>query len=386
MVSITPPHIDNLKIEDFLNLGKFGLKFRNLDKRDAYRLLRWAPMPIADLVAEWFENELLRATIAARGIFASFAGPWSAGTSVGLLMGSTLGSDGIAIQGGPGALTQSLARAASASGAEIRTNAAVRHIYLKKGEASSVVLESGEEIPAIAIVSNADPRQTFLKLVDATDLEPGFLGKVRAYRAAGCVAKVNLALSGLPNFSAIKNGSADLSGRIHIGPDIDYLERAFDAAKYGEFSPSPYLDITIPSVSDSTLAPSGAHVMSIHVQYAPYRLKDRDWNACRSELGEAVVKTVEDYAPNIRDLILHRQVITPLDLEQVCGLSGGHLYHGEHALDQMFAFRPLLGWAQYRTPIKGLYLCGSGTHPGGGITGAPGANASREVIKDLKQR
>jgi phytoene dehydrogenase-like protein len=249
-----------------------------------------------------------------------------------------------------------------------------------------VVLESGEEIVAGTVVSNGDPRRTFLEFLDATDFDPGFLTKVRAYRAVGCVAKVNLALSGLPAFSAIKNGTADLAGRIQIGPDTDYIERAFDAAKYGNFSELPYMDISIPSITDPSLAPSGSHVMSVHVQYAPYRLKSGDWQKRRDELGDAVVKALAAYAPNIRDLIVHRQVITPADLEEIYGLSGGHIFHGEHALDQLFAFRPLLGWAQYRTPIQGLYLCGSGTHPGGGITGAPGANASREIIKDLKSK
>jgi phytoene dehydrogenase-like protein len=340
-------------------------------------------MAVADLVAEWFENELLRAAIAARGIFGSLAGPWSAGTSTALLLEAALGGDAAAIRGGPGALTQTLAKAAAAAGAQIRTNAAVASIRLKDGAAASVVLESGEEIPANTIVSNADPRSTFLNLLDATDLEPGFLMKVRAYRAQGCVAKVNLALSGLPAFSGIGNGTSDLAGRIHIGPDIDYIERAFDAAKYGEFSAQPYMDISIPSLTDPSLAPAGSHVMSVHVQYAPYRLKQGDWNARRDQLGDAVVAALASYAPGIRDSIVHRQVITPLDMEQTYGLSGGHIFHGEHALDQLFAFRPFLGWAQYRTPIKGLYLCGSGTHPGGGITGAPGAIASQEIIKDL---
>jgi phytoene dehydrogenase-like protein len=207
---------------------------------------------------------------------------------------------------------------------------------------------------------------------------------MRSYRAAGVIAKVNLALSALPSFTDITNGSQDLSGHIQIGPDTDYLERAFDAAKYGDFSGQPALDIMIPSVLDSSLAPKGAHVMSILVQYAPYGLRNGDWNSRRDELGETVVRTLAEYAPKIRDLIVSRQVLTPLDIEQTFGLTAGHIFHGEHALDQMFAFRPLLGWARYRTPIEGLYLCGSGTHPGGGITGAPGSNASREIIKDLK--
>ena len=385
LISVTPPDVDKLKVDDYLSLGKFGLKFRGLEKKDAYRLIRWGPMAVADLVAEWFENELLRATFAASGIFGSLAGPWSAGTSVGLLLKAAFG-DTLSIRGGPGALTQALAGAASAAGAKIRTNADVTHIRVKDGKAASVVLASGEEILTDAVVSNADPRKTLLELVDATDLDPGFLLKVRSYRAIGCVAKVNLALTGLPEFSALKNGAAAIPDRIHIGPDIDYLERAFDAAKYGDFSAQPYMDIHIPSIADPSLAPAGSHVMSIHVQYAPYRLKTGDWNTRRDELGDTVIKALAAYAPRIGDLIRHRQVITPLDMERTYGLTGGHIFHGEHALDQLFAFRPLLGWAQYRTPIKGLYLCGSGTHPGGGITGAPGANASREIIKDLKSK
>jgi phytoene dehydrogenase-like protein len=373
-------------MKDYFNLGKLGLKFRGLEKKNAYRLLRWGPMAVADLAAEWFETELLRATIEARGIFGCFAGPRSAGTSLGLLMQGAFGGNPLFVRGGIGALTQALAKSASAAGAEIRTGVEVARIHVKDGKAESVVLATGEEIAALAVVSNADPHHTFLKLIEATDLDPGFLMKIRAYRAFGTVAKINLALSGLPAFSAAKNGVVDLSGRIHIGPDTDYIERAFDAAKYGDFSAQPYMDIAIPSLSDPSLAPKGAHVMSIHVQYAPYRLKAGDWKARRNELGAAVLKTLSSYAPNIQDLIVQRQILTPLDMEQTYGLSGGHIFHGEHALDQLFAFRPLLGWAQYRMPIQGLYLCGAGTHPGGGITGAPGANASREIIRDLKAR
>jgi len=386
LISKTPPDIDNLRIDDYLSLAKFGLSFRRLERKDSYRLLRWAPMAIADLVSEWFENELLRATIAARGIFGSFAGPWSAGTGAGLLLDAALDRNRVLVRGGPGALTHALAKAATAAGAQIRTDAGVIRIGVKNGRVSSVVLASGEEIAAKAAVSNADPRRTFLDLVDPADLDPGFLGKVRAYRAAGCVAKVNLALSALPAFSAIKDGAAALSGRIHIGPDIDYLEKAFDRAKYGDYSENPYLDVTVPSVADPSLAPAGAHVMSVHVQYAPYQLKNGDWNKRREEFADAVMKTLALHAPNLSRVIVGRQIITPFDMEQIYGLTGGHIFHGEHALDQLFAFRPFVGWAQYRTPIDGLYLCGAGTHPGGGITGAPGANASREIIAELKRK
>ncbi len=375
VLSMTPPSIDQPSKTDLWQLGKVGLAFRGLGKKDEYRLLRWGPMAVADLVGEWFETELLRATVAARGIHGAFAGPWSAGTSLGLLWqaatdGSAIGPS-VFFKGGMGALAQALADAAKSAGAEIRTSAEVERI-----DGAKVVLRSGEEVEARAVLSNADPRTTFLKLVDPVELEPNFLLKMRNYRAPGTVAKVNLTLSGLPSFHGVDDESK-LSGRIHIGPEIDYLERAFDAAKYGEFSREPYLDIAIRPREDK-------HVMSIHAQFAPYRLKEGDWTTRRDEFGDAVVKCLSAYAPNIADLILERQVITPLDLEQSYGLSGGHIHHGEQTLDQFFTFRPLIGWAQYRTPLKHLYLCGAGTHPGGGLTGLPGANAAREIARDFK--
>lgn len=391
LLTRTPPAIDKPSFGEVWHLGKVGLSFRGLGKKDAYRLLRWGPMAVADLVAEWFETELLRATVAARGIFGAFAGPWSAGTSTGLLWQAAMDSHAIApasfVRGGMGALTQVLAKAAREAGVEIRTAAEVERIQTSEDKVSKVVLQGGEEVSARAVVSNADPRTTFLKLIDPIDLDPNFLLKIRNYRATGISAKINLALSGLPTFTGIdeENAKSRLSGRIHIGPDIDYLERAFDAAKYGDYSPQPYMDLTIPSLTDPSLAPSGAHVMSIYVQYAPYKLKTGDWDSRRDEFADTVVNALSAYAPNLKELIVARQVITPLDLEQDYGLSGGHIHHGEQSLDQFFTFRPVIGWAQYRTPIKGLYLCGAGTHPGGGVTGGPGANAAREIIKDLKR-
>jgi phytoene dehydrogenase-like protein len=389
LLRMTPPDIDKPATGDLWDLGKLGLAIRGLGKKDEYRLLRYGPMAVADLASEWFDTELLRATVAARGIFGAFAGPWSAGTSAALLLQAAGDGHAIAptifVKGGMGALSQALADAATNAGAEIRTNAEVASVRVKDGKATGVLLTSGEEIAARAVVSNADPRTTFLKLVDPSELDPSFLLKVRNYRAQGTVAKVNLALSARPQFSNA-DSTESLSGRIHLGPDIDYLERAFDAAKYGDFSPQPYMDITIPSLMDQSLAPAGAHVMSIHAQFAPYQLKDGDWNSRREELGDTIVDVLSDYAPNLKPLILARQVITPLDLEQTYGLSGGHIHHGEMSLDQLFAFRPLIGWARYRTPIEGLYLCGAGTHPGGGVTGAPGFNVSREIIKDLRRR
>ncbi|MDQ1471844.1 MAG: hypothetical protein QOJ99_3324, partial [Bryobacterales bacterium] len=387
LMAMTPPSIDKPAVADMWNFGKVGLAFRGLGKQDAYRLLRWGPMAVADLVAEWFETETLRALVAARGISGAFAGPWSAGTSAGLLLQAALGGSAIAStefpKGGMGGLTQALTKAALSAGVEIRMSVPVVHIETNDGKASRVVLESGEQISARVVVSNADPRSTLLSLVDPVDLDPSFLTKIQNYRASGVSAKINLALSGLPRFVGVDD-EAMLSGRIHIGPDIDYLERAFDAAKYGAYSPAPHMDITIPSLADSALAPPGAHVMSIHVQYAPYKLKDGDWNSRRDEFADKVIDVLADYAPNVKGMIVARQLVTPLDLELSYGLSGGHIHHGEQSLDQFFTFRPIIGWAQYRTPIKGLYLCGAGTHPGGGVTGAPGANAAREIIKDFK--
>lgn len=391
LLQMTPPNIDQPSAGELWTLGKLGMAIRGLGKKDEYRLLRYGPMAVADLAGEWFETELLQAIVAARGIFGAFAGPWSAGTSAALLLQAANGGQAIApatfIKGGMGALSQALAQAATNAGAEIRTNAEVASVRVENGKADGVILRSGEEIAARAVISNADPRTTFLKLVDPSEFDPSFLMKVRNYRAQGTVAKVNLALSALPKFPALPDEDARerLSGRIHIGSDIDYLERAFDAAKYGDLSPQPYMDITMPSLTDQSLTPQGAHVMSIHAQFAPYQLKDGDWNSRREELGDTVVNVLSDYAPNLKELILARQVITPLDLEQTYGLSGGHIHHGEMSLDQLFAFRPLIGWARNRTPIHCLYMCGAGTHPGGGVTGAPGANAAREIVKDLKR-
>jgi len=388
LLSMTPPSIDHPSASDAWQLGKIGLAFRGLGKTDEYRLLRWGPMAVADLVAEWFDTELLRATVAARGITGTFAGPWSAGTSLGLIMQAALDSNPISpalfVKGGMGGLTKALAAVATSLGVEIRTSAEVSRLEAGDGVRAKVALKDGEEFSARAIISNADPRTTFLRLTDPVDLEPNFLLKMRNYRAVGSTAKINLALADLPAFNGVDEPQTKLAGRIHIGPEIDYLERAFDASKYGEFSAEPYLDITIPSLSDPTLAPAGKHVMSIHVQFAPYKLRQGDWHSRGQEFADTVINHLSRFAPSLKDLIVEGQVITPLDLEQTYGLSGGHIHHGEQVLDQFFTFRPVIGWAQYRTPLKGLYLCGAGTHPAGGITGLPGANAAKEIVKDFK--
>jgi phytoene dehydrogenase-like protein len=388
---LTPPNIDDPSSGDLWGMLKTGRSIRNLGKKDLYRVLRWGPMAAADLVAEFFETEPLRATIAARGTFGTFLGPWSAGSALVLLLRAAAdptpaGSVQFPL-GGAGAITTAMAAAAKQAGAEIRTDAAIREIRIKDGVATGVVLSSGEEIPAKAIVSNADPKRTLLQLVDPTHLPPDFVQKIKNYRSSGTVAKINLALSALPEFTALKskgNGNL-LQSRIHICPEIDYLERAFDESKYGSFSRQPYLEMTFPSVSDPSLAPAGQHVMSIYMQYAPYTLKNSDWESQRTALGETVVKTIAQYAPILPQMILHHQVITPKDLEDTYGLTGGHIFHGELALDQFFTMRPVLDWARYKTPIERLFLCGSGTHPGTGLTGGSGANAAREIIKALRK-
>jgi len=388
VLALTPPEIENPATQDLLSLLQVGRSVRGLGKKDTYNLLRWAPMPVADLVAEFFETELLRATIAARGIFGMVMGPWSAGSSLVLLLRAaadpTPAGGNYFATGGIGALTQAMASAAQQAGAEIRTNAEVAEVRIGNGAAQSVILSSGEEIPARAVISNADPKRTFLKLVDPVQLMPTFTRRLQNYRVNGTVAKLNLALSALPTFKGVNNGA--LSGRMQIGPEIDYIERAFDESKYGNFSRAPYLEFTIPSLTDASLAPAGQHVMSIYMQYAPYKLRDGSWSddAKRKQLVDTIITTISQYAPDLREKILGQQIITPLDLEEIYGLTGGHIFHGELALDQVFTMRPFLDWSRYRTPIKNLYLCGSGTHPGTGLTGASGANAAREILKDLK--
>jgi phytoene dehydrogenase-like protein len=391
---VTPPSIDKPSPEDLWNLLKIGRGVRNLGKKRTFDLLRWGPMAVADFVAEFFETDLLRAAIATRGIFGCAMGPWSAGSTAVLLLRAAADSHPVGSasfpRGGLGALTDALAESARAAGAEIRTGAEVARILTKDGAAVGVALADGEEIRCDAVVSGADPKRTFFHLVDPSELDPTFVLRIKNLRASGTVAKVNIALGGCPSFPAATALAgpdglrAALSGRIHIGPGIDYLERAFDASKYGEFSPEPWLDVTIPTLADPSLAPMDKHVLSAYVQFAPCRLKSGDWTSRREALGKTVLKTLEAYAPGISNLVEGMQIITPEDLEKTYGLTGGHIYHTELALDQLFTMRPVLDWARYRTPIRGLYLCGSGTHPGNGLTGASGANAAREISRDLR--
>ena len=388
LLDMTPPDIDKPAFGEIMSLLRTGKKVRDLGRGDIHRVLRWMPMAIADLVGEWFENELVRAAIAARALIGQAAGPWSAGTSSVLFLRAAADPHAlpsIAIPaGGPGALTDAAAAAARAAGATIRTGAEVVRLTTRDGRVTGVVTARGESLEAATVVSSLDPKRTLLHLVDPADLDPEFRRRVGNIRARGVTAKVNLALGGLPGFSALRGAGAgasqSLTGRILIGHEIDALERAYDASKYGEVSEVPFLEAMIPSLLDPTLAPAGRHVLSVLVQYAPYHLREGNWAGRRDALGDLVVKTLATHAPDLPGLVQHRQVLTPLDLETRWGLTEGQIFQGEEALDQIFTMRPLLGCARYATPLAGLFLCGAGTHPGGGHTGANGRNAARAVL------
>jgi len=386
LLELTPHSIDAPSARDMLALLKAGRRFRALGRRDSFALLRWAPMAVADLVGEWFDTDLLQAAVAARAVYGNAVGPWSAGTGAVLLLQGAIdplpGGSSVMAVGGPGAVTQAMADAAREAGSEIRTGADVARILIADGRVTGVALVDGTEITARTVVSGADPKRTFLGLIDPIELDPGFITRIRNYRCQGSSAKLNFGLRALPVFRGVTGDPLRaLAGRVHIGPGIDYLERAFDATKYGEMSAAPYLDITFPSIADPSLAPGGRHIMSVHMQYAPYALRGRSWAHERNALAATVLMTLEDYAPGIGGLIDYQQVFTPADLETVYGLTGGHIHHGELALDQLFTMRPTLGWADYTTPVEGLFLCGSGTHPGIGLTGGSGQNAARNLLK-----
>ena len=393
----TPPDVKSPGIGDALMGLKLGRTFRGLGKHDSHTILRVLPMPVADFVAEAFETDALRAAIAWRGVRHSFLGPRSAGSTA-ILLADAAGNDGgaagqtVFAVGGPGALSEALASAVRAAGGEVRCGTAVSSITSRDGAVTGVVLEGGEEIAAAAVVSGLDPKRTLLDLADPVAIGPTMRWRAGNYRTAGVVAKINLVVDRLPTFPAARGDDEQvLRGRILAAPGIDPIERAFDAAKYGQPSDTPVLEATIPSLVDPSLvdgAPSGSHVVSITAQYAPYRLRGGAWDADgRAEaFADQVVGVLDELAPGLSASIRAREVITPLDLEREYGLTGGHPLHGEAALDQFFLWRPFLGSGRYRLPIAGLYLCGSGAHPGGGITGQPGQNAAREILSDLKRR
>ena len=389
ILAMTPPDPTSLDPRGLLELLAIGKRFRAMRHHDRVNQIQLLTMSAVDFLDQWFETDVLKATMSASGIIGTFLGVRSPGTAYVLLhhyMGEIDGSFrswGLS-RGGTGAVSNAIAAAAREFGAEIRTEAAVAQIVTKGSRATGVVLENGDELSANVVISSVDPNLTFTKFMDPRHLPDDFVAGVRRYKYRGSSGKVNLALDGLPNFTCKAGVGPHLRGAISISPSIDYMEQAYDDAKYGRFSRRPYMDIVIPSLTDSSLAPPGKHVMSCFVQYAPYHLKGADWDEQREAFGDAVIDAIAEYAPNIRDLIVHRQVLTPLDIERMFGLTEGNIFQGELTLEQLFFLRPVPGWAQYTTPVERLYMCGSATHPGGGIMGAPGKNAAERILKEVR--
>ncbi len=389
ILSMTAPDPASLALKGLRDLLSIARRFQRLTAEDKYNQVQLMTMSAADFLDQWFETDVLKATMSASGIIGTFLGVRSPGTAYVLLhhyMGEIDGafrSWGL-VRGGTGAISNAIASAAREAGADIRTEAPISKILVENGTAKGVILESGDEIRAKAVSSSVDPRLTFIKMAGAENLPDDFLRDVERYKFRGSSGKVNLALDGLPDFKCLPGTGPHLRGAVSISPSIDYMERAYDEAKYGRFSRRPYIDIVIPSLTDPSVAPPGKHVMSCFVQYAPYHLKEGSWDEKREEFGDTVINTISEYAPNLRDIILHRQILTPLDLERRFGLSEGNIFQGELSLEQLFFLRPVPGWAQYRTPIRNLYMCGSATHPGGGIMGAPGLNAAQKILSDWK--
>jgi phytoene dehydrogenase-like protein len=390
MLSMVPPDPTTLNPRDLKQLHFLMQRFRELSSDERYTLIQLMTMSSADFLDQWFETDVLKATMSASGIIGTFLGIRSPGTAYVLLhhyMGEIDGafrSWGFS-RGGTGAISNAIAAAAREAGVEIRTKAPVGKILVKEGRAAGVVLQSGEEITANVISSSVDPHLTFEKFLEPSELPADFLEGVRRYKFRGSSGKVNIALDALPEFKSLPGDGAHLRGAISISPSMEYMERAYDDAKYGHYSRRPYIDMVIPSLTDPSVAPPGKHVLSCFVQYAPYKLAEGTWDDQREAFGDNVIDTIAEYAPNIKDIIVGRQILTPLDLEREFGLTQGNIFQGELSLEQLFFLRPVAGWAYYRTPVDNLYMCGSATHPGGGIMGANGRIASQVILKEWKK-
>ncbi|HBF23325.1 MAG TPA: amine oxidase [Planctomycetes bacterium] len=389
MIDGPAPDPGALSPSGLMDLARAGDKLRSLDPEDAERLAGMMTMSAADFLGEWFESEAILAPMSVSGIIGTFLGVRSPGTAYVLLhhyMGEVDGVHrawGLA-KGGMGSVSESIASAAREAGVEIRTSAGVEKILVENGRTKGVVLENGDEISASLVVSGVDPHRTFFGLVGEENVDSEYASGIRSFRMRGSSGKVNLALDGLPEFACRPGNGAHLRGDITIAPSFEYLETAYQDAKDGRWSKSPFLDIVIPSLTDPSVAPPGKHVMSCFVQYAPYALREGAdaWPSQREAFGDAVVQVLERYMPGISSLILHRHVLTPWDLEKEYGLTEGNIFHGELGLDQLAFLRPVPGWARWKTPVKGLWMCASGTHPGGGVMGASGGLAAREILAE----
>lgn len=384
-----PPNLPFRRPADWLEFARLGLKTFRLSPEDLEALLKIMTQSVRDYLDERFESDVLKATLATDGVIGACGSAATPGTAYTLLhhvMGAAAGRRGLwgFVRGGMGGVSQALASSARAAGVEIRTNAGVARILAQGGRAKGVVLEDGTELQARAVFSNADPKRTFLKLLPASELDAGFRRKIEAFKCDGYVFRVNLALDGAPPFKCWPGEGVQPPHKttFHICPTIDYIEEAWDDAKNGRPSRNPMIECTMPTAYDDTLAPPGKHVMTLFVQYAPYRLKEGTWDQAKEAFADRCVDVLAEYLPDLKRRILHRQAVSPLDMEREYGLTGGNIMHGEISPDQLYFMRPVPGWARYRTPVEGLYLCGAGAHPGGGVIGAAGRNAAEAALAD----
>jgi phytoene dehydrogenase-like protein len=388
LLDAPPPDLFSDDPEELLALASLGQRFRKMDKRTLHNAVRLLTGSAADFLDDYFDSDIVKGYIASSAIIGTKVGPRSQGSGLVLLYHSIGEHDGefgawAFHKGGNGGFTKVLARAAESFGAKIALESPVADVITKGGRAVGVALEDGTEYRATTVVSALDPRRTFLELVDPRELPSDLVETIQRFRFQGTSSKVNFALDGLPKYPALGDRGDMFRGFTNIGPSMDYLEHAFDDAKYGWYSQRPYMDCAIQSTIDADMAPPGKHVMSTFIQYTPYKLRDSDWDTERQNLGDTVQATFESFFPGFSDLILHREVVTPLDIERTVGLSEGNIFAGEFLAPQMYFFRPAPGWSQYRTPIDGYYQCGSGTHPGGCVMGAPGKLAAERILKDL---
>ncbi len=384
-----PPNVVSDDPAELARMAKLAGHLRSLDPAVLHMLVRLISGSAADILDEYFESDVVKGMLASSSIIGSKVGPRSQGSGLVLLFHKLGEIDGVFGEwgfhkGGNGGFTQAVGRAAQAFGAEIRLEASVSEVIVKDGEAAGVALDSGEELYASTVVSALDPRRTFTQFVDPRDLPTDLVTAVDNLKFQGTSAKVNFALDAPPNYPALDGRTDIYRGFINIGPSMDYLERAFDDAKYGHFSTRPFIDACVQTMLDPDMAPPGKHIMSCFIQYAPYELADSDWDTERDNLGDTVQDTIESFFPGFGDLVIHREVVTPLDIERTVGLTEGNIFAAEFLTPQMFLFRPAPGWNQYRTPINGYYQCGSGTHPGGCVMGAPGRLAARQILGDLQ--
>jgi phytoene dehydrogenase-like protein len=386
-----PPEIDTKNFQGWSDLLRVSKRFRKITNREIAELISFLTGSLGEFLDRNYESNVLKTLFLANNVYGKHGGPYQPGTAIGLLFHLLSGGEhdlqGFSghVMGGMGAITQALAAAARELGVEIRTSAAVAEIGIRNGRAHNVVLEDGTEIRGRVIVSNADPKRTFLGMVPTKELPEDFVRGVRGIKMAGPCAKVNLVLSQEPRFTGTPSTATPLERTFYtLVPSLEFAERCYDIAKFGEIPEELWVDCVVSSNADDSLAPAGKHILTCFVQYVPFHLKNGTWDEKRELLGDRVVRKIAEYAPNVPESIVARQVLTPLDLERTYGLTEGNIFHGDLSLEQLFFMRPVAGWARYRTPIDGLYLCGAGAHPGGGVTGAPGHNAAHQILKDWK--